>query len=251
MNKDNQKAVVSYCTAVKETLAAEKLDKGCCKKAYAVGLSLGNASLFDADGSERVSLVCPQCAASFFRGVFVAAGSVNAPDKSHHLELRVTDEETAEMLAARLIECALPAKVSSRRGKPIVYFKDGETIFGFLSFIGAKKTAFDFFDVLLERQVRNDIHRKVNFETANLKKAAAATAEQLDAIRYLYGNGFFDELSDKLRETAQFKLDNPDATLSELAALHEPPITKSCVNHRLGKLIEAAKAAGHIPQNES
>ena len=143
----------------------------------------------------------------------------------------------ADELCVFIRECGFEAKESKRKNTYIVYFKDGETIFEFLSFIGANKCAFEFLNTIIEKQIRNNCNRVTNCEYANMQKTANASARQLDAIVKLSENGILETLPEKLLYTAKLKLDNPDMSLSELAAIHEPPITKSCANHRLERII--------------
>lgn len=237
---------LTFTGKVKKSLRGAKIEKLCCKTAYAAGLAYPKQA--ENTGIDRKLFRCSACAPHFLRGVFVCSGSVNAPEKGHHLEMKVNGRKKAEELSAVLAENGFEAGISARRSSDIVYFKDGEVIFGFLNYIGAQKCAFDFLDVLIEKQVRNDCNRKTNFDAANMVKTAAAGKRQLDAIRYFYQTGEIDTLSDVLQVTAALKLENPSLNLSELAALHEPPITKSCVNHRLNKIIEIyEKLNGIVP----
>ncbi len=229
----------TFTTDVKKILSETKIVKGCCKNAYLYGKKLFKEP--DFTYIDRSYLKCPACAGHFLRGVFVSCGSVNSPEKERHLEIKTDGVPQADELVILLSENGFDAKVSKRRNKSIVYFKDGDTIFGFLSFIGAQKIAFDFLEVIIEKQVRNDCNRKINFETANMQKTANAGKKHLEAIDYFYKTGKIDMLSDVLRTTAELKKENPALSLEELAALHEPPITKSCVNHRLNKIIDKYK----------
>ena len=176
---------LTFNAEIKEYLTESKIDKGCCRKAYSYGLSLFKDDNFTY--IDRAYLKCPVCASAFLRGVFVATGSVNAPDKSRHLEIKVGGKPEADELAILLAENGFEGKISKRRTKNIVYFKDGDTIFGFLSFIGAQRQAFDFLDKIIENQMRNDINRKNNFETANMAKTVAATKKQMEAINIRKG----------------------------------------------------------------
>ena len=225
----------TYSASVKSVLKELKIDKKCCRNSYNYGLKL-----FEDDFTfiDRSAFKCPSCASHFLRGVFVGYGFVNPPEKGYHLEIKAPGKPEADEVAIFLSENGLDAKVSKRKNNGIVYFKDGDTIFGFLSFVGAQKYAFEFLDKIVEKQVRNDVNRRMNFESANMQKAATASAKQLEAIRYFSENGKYDLLSDKTAYTARLKEENPSLNLAELAALHEPPVTKSCVNHRLAKIIE-------------
>ena len=184
--------------------------------------------------------MCPECRNAFLRGVFLRCGSVNAPDKSNHLEMKVGSEMNADEMCIFLRESGLEAKVSKRRGKYVVYFKDGDTIFHVLSVMGAQKCAFDVVNTQIEKNIRNNVNRVNNCEMANVQKSVNATGRQLEAIKMLVRDDKFDTLPEKLLYTATLRRDNPDLSLTDLANAHEPPITKSCVNHRLEKIIKFA-----------
>ena len=238
---------LTFTGKVKKSLRSAKIEKLCCKTAYAAGLAFPKKTENAEIGQKLFR--CSACAPHFLRGVFLASGSVNAPGKGHHLEMKVDGRDKAQALARVLGESGFEAKISARCTADIVYFKDGDVIFGFLNAIGAQKCAFDFLDVLIEKQVRNDCNRKTNFDAANMAKTAAAGKRQTDAIRLLCEIGEMEKLSEVLQTTAALKLENPSLNLSELAALHEPPITKSCVNHRLNKIIEVyEKLSGVTPR---
>lgn len=227
---------LTFTSEVKEALLSAKNEKKCCRTSQKfAGVFLEHDSLID-----RKLFKCSECRGAFLRGIFLKSGSVNSPDKSNHLELKVENEMDADELCIFMKECGFDAKISKRQNGYIVYFKDGETIFEFLSFIGANKSAFEFLNTIIEKQIRNNCNRVTNCEYANMQKTANASVRQLDAINMLKDSGQLDTLPEKLLYTAELKLQNPDMTLSELAAIHEPPITKSCANHRLEKIISLA-----------
>ena len=223
----------TFTKEVKSALENIKGEKKCCKKAreYA-GVFLDNNAIID-----KGIFKCDDCRGAFLRGVFLRCASVNSPEKENHLEFKLANEMNADELCVFIRECGFEAKESKRKNTYIVYFKDGETIFEFLSFICANKCAFEFLNTIIEKQIRNNCNRVTNCEYANMQKTANASARQLDAILKLSENGILETLPEKLLYTAKLKLDNPDMSLSELAAIHEPPITKSCANHRLERII--------------
>lgn len=233
MMNNNDK--LTFTGEVKEALMSIK-EKRCCKKA------MDNADKFLLENAliDRENFTCPECRNAFLRGVFLRCGSVNSPNKSNHLEMKVGSEMNADEMSIFLREMGLEAKVSKRREKYVVYFKDGDTIFHVLSVMGAQKCAFDLVNTQIEKNIRNNVNRVNNCEMANLQKSANATGRQLDAIRELMRDERFETLPEKLLYTAVLRRDNPDLSLTDLANIHEPPITKSCVNHRLEKLIKIA-----------
>ena len=178
---------------------------------------------------------------SFLRGAFLAGGSVTDPEKRYHLELSTGHLKVSNEAYSLLLEQAFSPKDTMRNGSSVLYFKQSDAIEDFLTLIGAPVCAMRIMEAKVEKDLRNGINRRVNCETANLDKAVDAAQEQIAAIRQLQENGQLESLPEKLQKTAQLRLDHPEATLTELAKLHEPILTKSAVNHRLRKLMEAAK----------
>ena len=93
----------------------------------------------------------------------------------------------------------------------------------------------------VEKDMRNIVNRRVNCEAANVGKTAYAALDQIRAIEKLEKLGILETLSEKLRETARLRKENPEISLSELAEMMNPPVSKSCLNHRLRKLVKLAK----------
>lgn len=183
---------------------------------------------------------CPNCQAAFVRGVFLSAGTVTNPDKSYHLELSLQSAGLAANLTALLAECSLEPKSMLRKNENVLYYKDSENIENFLAYIGANTAAFTIMNKKIERELRSGANRLANGELANLGKTVAAAGDQIAAINALKASGELGKMPDELRTTALLRLKHFDATLSELAALHDPPITKSGVNHRLKKIMQYA-----------
>lgn len=122
-----------------------------------------------------------------------------------------------------------------------IYFKDSEEIVDILGHIGANRAAFELLNVKIYKDIRNNVNRVSNCELANIGKTVAASNEQMKAIETIIQSGKADELPDELRATLDIRAAFPNATLSELAEKHTPPITKSGVNHRLKRLIDFSK----------
>lgn len=194
--------------------------------------------------------VCDKCRSEFLKGVFLACGNVSSPEKRYHLELICTYFNLSRELLYFLKQSALEAKYTRRNSHYVIYYKESEKILDFLATIGAVQENFEYNNALIEKDIRNTINRLNNCETANLSKQIAAAARQLEAIRALFAGGEGKNaaggLPEELLETAQLRLDYPDASLSQLAALHHPPVTKSCVNRRLKKL--SALSSKKMPQ---
>lgn len=181
------------------------------------------------------------CRSAFLRGVFFAGGSITDPAKRYHLELTTSHMQVSRELDVLLRECGYPPKSVSRNGSFVTYFKQSHQIEDFLTLIGAPVAAMNVMTAKMEKDLRNSVNRRLNCDSANLDKAVGAAQEQLEAIRKLEAAGILEKQPEKLRQTASLRAANPELTLSELAEEFDPPVTKSCLNHRLRKLVELAK----------
>ena len=182
------------------------------------------------------------CRGAFLRGVFFAGGSVTDPHTRYHLELATSHLQVSRELDSLLRDNGFPPKSVNRNGSCITYFKQSDQIEDFLTRIGAPVAAMHVMDAKMEKDLRNSVNRRLNCDNANLDKAVDAALEQIDAIRRLERTGRLEKLPERLRQTAAARLKNPELSLSELAAGFTPAITKSCLNHRLRKLMELARA---------
>lgn len=181
------------------------------------------------------------CKASFLRGIFFAGGSITDPLKRYHLELTTSHLQASRELEVLLRESGYPPKTLARNGGFVTYFKQSDQIEDFLTLIGAPVAAMNVMSAKMEKDLRNSVNRRLNCDSANLDKAVLAAQEQIESIRRLEAAGVLENLPVKLRQTAELRMKNPELTLSELAEEFDPPVTKSCLNHRLRKLTELAK----------
>ncbi len=184
------------------------------------------------------------CKASFLRGAFLAGGSVTDPIKGYHMELTTTHKSVARETFA-LVQEVLPfyPKTASRGGGQVLYFKQSEQISDFLTYLGAPIAAMGIMEARLEKELNNKVNRRCNCDEANTSKVVEAAQEQLAAIRVLREDGRANRLPQKLQKALDARLKNPEASLTELAAMMEPPISKPAMNHRLRKLVELSKEA--------
>jgi DNA-binding protein WhiA len=180
------------------------------------------------------------CRRSFVRGAFLAGGAVINPAKSYHLELVTAYYNVSRQTYSLLLEMEFSPKETARSGNYIIYFKQSAAIEDFLTMIGAPIAAMELMSAKIEKDVRNSVNRRVNCDTANVSKTVDAAATQIMAIEKITESGLIDSLSDKLKQTSILRLQNPELSIKELAEISIPPVTKSCLNHRLRKWIEFA-----------
>ena len=182
------------------------------------------------------------CRAAFLRGAFLAGGSVTEPAKLYHLELATSHAQASRELLALLTDMGSQPKQTGRGGCRVTYFKSSGQIEDLLTLMGAPLSAMELMNTRAEKELRNGVNRRVNCEAANLDKAVDAAQEQLRAIRRLYELGRVEDLPAQLKETIILRETYPELTLSQLAEEFDPPITKSCLNHRLRKLTELSRS---------
>lgn len=209
-----------------------------------VRAQLQRADMSDLPLPKLLNFDCEACLRYFLRGVLIAAGSVTDPGKTHHMEISCHDAATAHRLSSLLCEISEPPKSIRRKSGMNLYYKNSTCMEDLFSYLHARRTLFALINTKIERDIRNNENRATNCVAQNIQKAVRAAAEHMAAIEALRESGEWDKLPINLRETAELREANPDATLAELALLHTPPITKSGLNHRLQKLTELAREVG-------
>lgn len=213
-----------------------------------VGKILQAVKMNDEDGMKRAARTGPNpliiknacCKRAFLRGAFLCIGSMSDPGKSYHMEFVCTCEESAGQLKQLIQGFKVEAKIVSRKKYYVVYLKEGAGIVDLLNIMEAHVSLMNFENYRIVKEVRNSINRKVNCETANITKTVNASSRQIEDILLIREHYGFQNLSDGLRETAELRLEYPDATLKELGQILTPPVGKSGMNHRLRKLSEIA-----------
>ncbi len=178
------------------------------------------------------------CRAAFLRGAFLAGGSITDPDKRYHLELLTSHQSVSRETYALLREMDFSPRDSLRSGGSVIYFKQSDAIADLLTTLGAPLAAIGVMQAKVLKDMNNAVNRRVNCDSANADKIVLAAQEQLDAIRALDERVGLFRLPDALQETAMLRIANPEASLTELAALAVPPVSKSCMSHRLRKLLD-------------
>ncbi len=182
------------------------------------------------------------CKSAFLRGAFLAGGSVSDPEKGYHLELTTSHRSVAREAYALMEEMlGFYPKNVSRGGSVVLYLKQSDKISDCLTKMGAPVAAMAIMEAKLEKELKNKVNRRCNCDDANTSKVVEAAQEQLGAIRILQERDMLEKLPVKLLQAACARLDNPEASLTELAAMMDPPITKPAMNNRLKKLVQAAK----------
>lgn len=206
------------------------------------------AKLIDAHGEirENLSLVrnvvvqnaC--CRRAFIRGAFLASGSISDPEKFYHFEITCSSMAKAEQLKGVIAAFGVEPKIVPRKKYYVVYVKEGNQIVDILNVMEAPVSLMEFENIRILREMRGNVNRQVNCETANINKTVSAAVKQMEDIRYIRDARGLEGLPVGLLDMARIRLERPEATLKELGEALEPPVGKSGVNHRLRKLSQIA-----------
>lgn len=221
----------TYLLEIKSTKIAQKILKA-------------TTLLQDGKINPTVSGVITQqmcCKRAYLRGAFLGAGSVSNPEKGYHLEFVSLTYEHALFLQQLMNGLGMEPKIVQRKNHYVVYLKEGTQIVELLNIIGAHVALMELENVRIVKEVRNNVNRIVNCETANLKKTVSASVRQVQDIEYIQNTIGITALPKILQQVATYRLEYPSATLKELGELLIPPVGKSGVNHRLKKISEIAE----------
>ena len=182
------------------------------------------------------------CKTAFLRGAFLAGGSVTDPGKGYHLEIATTHQRVARESYALLQEIlGFYPKTAARGGSQVLYLKNSDQISDILTCMSAPVAAMGIMEARLEKELNNKVNRRCNCDEANTSKVVEASQEQISAIRVLEIRGALEQLPPKLKMAAHVRSEHPEASLTELASMMEPPISKSAMNHRMQRLVQIAK----------
>lgn len=178
---------------------------------------------------------------AYIRGAFLGGGSISNPEKTYHLEFVTHSEEYANELCKLINSFGLNSKVIQRKNSHIIYIKEGEQIVDLLNILGAHTCLLELENIRIKKEMRNNVNRLVNCETANLSKTVNAAVRQVESIELIKSSVGFQRLPKNLQEIAELRLQYPEESLKELGEMLDPPIGKSGVNHRLRKIEKIAE----------
>lgn len=204
-----------------------------------VGLIDGQGQFLDHIKPEIVKKDC--CRRAYLRGVFLGGGSVSNPEGDYHLEILVNDENFSRTLCDLMGRYDLAARINKRKNWDVVYLKGSEEIIKLLNLMGAHSALLNFENVRIYKDMRNQVNRLVNCETANLNKTVDASVKQMKDIRLVEETIGLSKLPENLRVLAELRINYPDASLKELGEMLKPPIGKSGVNHRIRRIQRIAE----------
>lgn len=239
----------------KKEVQENRADRGFCKmseifySSSSIERFINSCDEHESDTEDNLLdqyMKCDGCFSAFMRGVFCASGSISDPHRSFTLEISMPTRQRAEILRSKLSDSGLNSGIVSRKNGWGIFFRNGEAVENFLTACGANEIVFELYNSQIERDIRNNENRAANCDAVNIKRSVGATSRHILAIEAIMSSGYFEEMTDDLKASATLRIEHPEMTLSELAAMHKPAISKSGLNHRLSKIYEYAKKNGII-----
>lgn len=223
----------SYVLVVKSEMGAEKLLRD-------LRILPSEEAFYPLNEVPKELLKNDECIRAFLRGAFLGGGSISDPEKNYHMEFVTNNEDFANSLKDLINSLGFNSKIVSRKNNYVVYLKESEQISDLLSIIGAHNALLSLQNTKIVKEMRNNVNRIVNCETANLSKTVNAAVRQVENIKLIQNKIGISSLPENLQEIALLRVENEDMSLKELGEMLNPPISKSGVNHRLKKIEQIA-----------
>lgn len=175
------------------------------------------------------------------RGAFLSVGSASEPERAYQVEMHIKSMAFSRVLTLFLHAENIEPSLLERNGRTVLYFKEGSQIADFLAMIGAHRSLLYFENVRANKEIRNQVNRAVNCDTANAKRLADAGVRRGELIKSLLKSSAAGRIPEELKAAADVLIDNPGLSLRDLGEMMDPPIGKSGMYHRMQKLEQIAR----------
>ena len=205
------------------------------RKIYTISVKAKDMAL-DLDGLSKIDVesLSVENAKAYIRGCFLGGGSITNPNTNYHLDIILSDKQKADNVLEILKRHNI--QVKKLKDTNVIYIKDGEEISQFLAFIGASRNVIKYEEIRVVRDMKNNVNRLVNCETANMNKTIDASVEQISYIKKIKKAKKFNDLDSDLKELATLREKNPNATLEELGKMMSKPLSKASVSNKFKKI---------------
>lgn len=199
---------------------------------------LGNYTIEISKLYERIISIKLKGVSAYLRGIYLGSGSMVNPQKSYHLEFTFNSIEDVTLLKKVLNYCEMDLLYKERKDKYIAYIKNSETISDYLNLIKANKSLLELENVKVEKDLRNNINRRMNFDMANMNKTIETALEQIKHIEKLEK---YNALPENLQELAILRKNNPTLSLKDLGEMANPRLSKSNIAYKMKKIKELSE----------
>ena len=190
-------------------------------------------------GGELFISKCEACKSAFLRGVFLAAGKICDPQRQFLLEFSLGDR--TDIFCEYLTSIDITPNIANKKSGRVVYYKNISKIEEFSGRALMNKTIFAIMNEQFTADLDNYLHRVANCTSGNISKSVDAIVKYNSVIKQLYDANLLSSLPEELAATARLRFEYPDFTLTELARISVPPISKSGLAHRLNRILELSE----------
>jgi DNA-binding protein WhiA len=181
------------------------------------------------------------CSRAFLRGAFLVCGSVTDPEKDYHIELSVTKAKLCDDLLQIIDDIGLKAKKIIRNNSYVIYSKDAESVEDFIGTMGANNAFLTVMQTRAMKNIKNQINRRSNFESANMSRSIEAGLKQVAVIEEVLNKISLDDMTEDLAALCKLRLENPELSLDEIGKMMVPELSRSAVSRRFKKLEKIAE----------
>lgn len=181
------------------------------------------------------------CSRAFLRGAFLVCGSITDPQKDYHIEFNITKAKLCDDLMQIIDDLGLKAKKITRNNNFVIYSKEAESIEDFVGNMGANNAFMQIVQTRAIKDIKNQINRRSNFESANMSRSIEAGLKQVAVIEEITEKISLDDMTEDLSQLCKLRLENPDSSLDEIGKQMTPPISRSAVSRRFKKLEKIAQ----------
>ena len=184
------------------------------------------------------------CSRAFLRGAFLTCGSVTNPEKDYHIEFSVQKAKLCEDLIRIIDDLGLKCKTIMRSNSIIVYSKDAESVEDYIGTMGANTAFLNVMQTRAMKDIKNQINRRANFESANMQRSIEAGLKQVALIKKILEKIKLSDMTEDLSQICTIRLENPDMSLVELGENMNPPLSRSAISRRFKNLEKIAAELG-------
>ena len=177
---------------------------------------------------------------NYLRGIFLSLGYITDPNKTYQLEFVFKNMVYAKNFLSIINKVGLKMNMTERKNMYVVYTKDSTCITDFLAMIGAHSAVLKIENVKAYKELKNNVNRKINCETANMDKTVNTALRQINAINKIIDKRGEDFLKEPLKTLSILRLENEDASLNEIANMYAPKKSRSTINSWFKKIEEIA-----------
>ncbi len=181
------------------------------------------------------------CSRAFLRGAFLVCGSVTDPEKDYHIELSVTKAKLCDDLLQIIDDIGLKAKKIIRNNSYVIYSKDAASVEDFIGTMGANNAFLTVMQTRAMKNIKNQINRRANFESANMSRSIEAGLKQVAVIEEVLKKISLDDMTEDLAALCKLRLENPELSLDEIGKMMVPELSRSAVSRRFKKLEKIAE----------